>query len=89
MFIIFHAGVGRDLTLPGSLGNEKDLPSVYLGQDALKKIYGDEIGSGYTSDPATIKFLEKNVIKHEDSGIFRKSWETWRVAMEKIGQRKL
>ena len=57
--------------------------------DALKKIYGDEIGSGYTSDPATIKFLEKNVIKHEDSGIFRKSWETWRVAMEKIGQRKL
>jgi ribonuclease HII len=57
--------------------------------DALKKIYGDEIGSGYTSDPATIKFLEKNVIKHEDSGIFRKSWETWRVAMDKMGQRKL
>src|ERR1035437_4364556 len=41
LFIIFHAGVGRDLTLPGSLGNEKDLPSVYLGQDALKKIYGN------------------------------------------------
>jgi hypothetical protein len=40
LFIIFHAGVGRDLTLPGSLGNEKDLPSVYLGLDALKKIYG-------------------------------------------------
>jgi Secretion system C-terminal sorting domain len=40
LFVIFHAGVGRDLTLPGSLGNEKDLPSVYLGQDALKKIYG-------------------------------------------------
>src|ERR1035437_3439599 len=40
LFIIFHAGVGRDLTLPGSLGNEKDIPSVYLGQDALKKIFG-------------------------------------------------
>jgi hypothetical protein len=40
LFIIFHAGVGRDLSLPGSLGNEKDLPSVYLGPDALKKIYG-------------------------------------------------
>jgi hypothetical protein len=40
LFVIFHAGVGKDLTLPGSLGNEKDLPSVYLGQDALKKIYG-------------------------------------------------
>jgi ribonuclease HII len=57
--------------------------------DALKKIYGDEIGSGYTSDPATIKFLERNAQKHEDSGIFRKSWETWKVAMDKIGQRKL
>jgi hypothetical protein len=41
LFVIFHAGVGRDLTLPGSLGNEKDLPSVYLSRDALKKIYGD------------------------------------------------
>jgi hypothetical protein len=40
LFIIFHAGVGRDVTLPGSLGNEKDLPSVYLGQNALQKIYG-------------------------------------------------
>ena len=40
LFVIFHAGVGRDLTLPGSLGNEKDLPSVYLGPDALRKIYG-------------------------------------------------
>ncbi|MFN3695468.1 MAG: hypothetical protein ACK4UV_10705, partial [Ignavibacterium sp.] len=26
LFIIFHAGVGRDITLPGSLGNERDLP---------------------------------------------------------------
>jgi hypothetical protein len=40
LFVIFHAGVGRDLTLPGSLGNEKDLPSVYMGLDALQKIYG-------------------------------------------------
>ncbi len=41
VFIIFHAGVGRDISLPGSLGNEKDLPSVYLGKKVLKKIYGD------------------------------------------------
>ncbi len=40
VFLIFHAGVGKDLTLPGSLGNEKDLPSVYLSDNALKKIYG-------------------------------------------------
>jgi hypothetical protein len=49
LFVIFHAGVGRDLTLPGSLGNEKDLPSVYLGQDALKKIYG----SSFTGFPVS------------------------------------
>ncbi|MDR3668855.1 MAG: T9SS type A sorting domain-containing protein [Ignavibacteriaceae bacterium] len=47
LFIVFHAGVGRDLTLPGSLGNEKDLPSVFLGLDALKKIYGSSF-TGFT-----------------------------------------
>lgn len=57
--------------------------------DILRKIYGEEIGSGYTSDPSTIKFIEKYAQKHEDSGIFRKSWETWKVAIIKIGQRKL
>ncbi len=41
LFIIFHAGVGRDVSLPGSLGNEKDIPSVYLGYNSLKKIFGD------------------------------------------------
>jgi len=40
LFAIFHAGVGRDISLPGSLGNEKDLPSVYLGLNALQKYYG-------------------------------------------------
>ncbi len=30
MFIIFHAGVGRDVSMPGSLGIERDIPSVYL-----------------------------------------------------------
>ena len=57
--------------------------------DGLKKIYGEEMGSGYTSDPSTIKFLEKNAQLHENSGIFRKSWETWRVTVNKIAQRTL
>lgn len=55
----------------------------------LKKIYGSEIGSGYTSDPSTLRFLQNNAHKHQDSGIFRKSWETWKKASEKIAQRKL
>jgi len=55
----------------------------------LKKIYGDEIGSGYCSDPLTIKFLEKNALKQKNKGIFRKSWITWRKASENLKQIEL
>jgi len=41
LFTIFHAGVGRDISLPGSIGNERDLPSVYLSEKAFKDIYGE------------------------------------------------
>jgi Secretion system C-terminal sorting domain len=40
IFMIFHAGAGREFSLPGSIGDERDLPSLYLSFDALKKIYG-------------------------------------------------
>jgi ribonuclease HII len=55
----------------------------------LKEKYGNEIGSGYTSDPTTIKFLEKYVDKHKNEGIFRKTWATWKRAFDKNKQRKL
>ena len=55
----------------------------------LKEIYGTELGSGYTSDPATQRFLKKNAKKLDDSGIFRKSWITWKKANQDIGQKKL
>jgi len=40
LFTIFHAGVGREFSVPGSLGTEKDLSSVYLGITSLQKIFG-------------------------------------------------
>ncbi len=40
LFTIFHAGVGKEVSLPGSIGDSKDLPSVYLSENALKNIYG-------------------------------------------------
>lgn len=40
LFAIFHAGVGRDISLPGSLGNERDIPSLYLSLKSLQSIYG-------------------------------------------------
>lgn len=55
----------------------------------LKEKYGEEIGSGYTSDPLTQKFLEKFAEKHKEEGIFRRTWVTWQHAFKKIRQRKL
>ena len=57
--------------------------------DKLRKRYGAELGSGYSSDPATKKFLEKNLKIHENSGLFRKSWATWKDAESKSKQQKL
>lgn len=57
--------------------------------DKIKKQYGEHIGSGYCSDPLTIKFLEKNADKHKKDGIFRTSWITWKKAFSNLGQKKL
>lgn len=57
--------------------------------DILKEKYGKEIGSGYTSDPTTCRFLEKYAEKHKEAGIFRQTWETWKKACAKLEQKKL
>ncbi|MHC1736965.1 MAG: T9SS type A sorting domain-containing protein [Ignavibacteriaceae bacterium] len=48
LFTIFHAGVGRDISLPGSLGNERDLPSIYMGLPLLQK----SLGTSFDGVPA-------------------------------------
>ncbi len=55
----------------------------------LKEKYGNEIGSGYCSDPHTYKFLEKHSQTYGDKGIFRKTWSTWRDVCSAAQQKKL
>ncbi|MBI4535158.1 MAG: VCBS repeat-containing protein [Ignavibacteriae bacterium] len=49
-FIVFHAGVGRDVDLVSTIGFDPtplDIPSLYLGINAFKEFYG----SGYQGIP--------------------------------------
>ncbi len=57
--------------------------------EKLKEKFGSEIGSGYCSDPKTYKFLETHSKSHEDKGIFRKTWSTWKDACAVAEQKKL
>ena len=55
----------------------------------LKEKYGEEIGSGYTSDLTTCRFLEKYAEKHKEAGIFRQTWTTWKKAYANLHQKTL
>jgi hypothetical protein len=58
-FVIFHAGVGRDIELIGTTLNKtpQDIPSVYLSNDAFRDIFNDPSFDGFPLDEAdtTIK----------------------------------
>ena len=66
VFLIFHAGVGRDISLPSSLGNEKDLPSVYLSDNALKNIYGETF-DGFSVSDGSFKITNSMIIPETES----------------------
>lgn len=57
--------------------------------DLLRKKFGQDIGSGYSSDPATCKFLEKHFRRHIEQGIFRQTWATWKRLCAVKEQKKL
>jgi hypothetical protein len=66
MFLIFHAGVGRDVTLPGSLGNERDLPSVYLSKNALRSIFGNTF-TGFPVQNGNFRITNTAIIPSTES----------------------
>ena len=49
-FIIFHAGVGKDvdLTSQGIFQGELDIPSLYMSNNSLKALFGDTTKGYYT-----------------------------------------
>ena len=52
-FVLFHAGVGRDIDLTSIFGFDPtpyDIPSVYLGLKSLKEIYGQGYQGYQTND---------------------------------------
>lgn len=66
LFIIFHAGVGNEVTLPGSLGIEKDLPSIFLSNKSLKKIYGQSF-EGFTLSNNSYKIPNSMIMPETES----------------------
>ncbi len=54
----------------------------------LKEMFGEDFGSGYTSDEKTIRFLEKHW-NNNKIHFFRKEWVTWKEIKQKKQQKKL
>ena len=66
MFIIFHAGVSRGLITPGSIGLERDIPSIFLSTKSLKNIYGDNF-DGFSVSNGNFKITNTAIMPETDS----------------------
>lgn len=66
LFFVLHAGVGKDVSLPGSLGNERDLPSVYLNQKSLQNIFGQDF-DGFPVGNGSFKITNSAILPETES----------------------
>ena len=55
-FVVFHAGVGRDIQLIGTILDKtpQDIPSVYLSRDAISRLFDDPAFSGFEIDNGNV-----------------------------------
>lgn len=69
MFIIFHAGAGRDLELLGTSLNKtpQDIPSVFLGTDALGRLLDDPGFQGFPSGDDGFRITNTAILPQTES----------------------
>lgn len=68
-YLIFHAGVGRDIDLVGLLGYDPaplDIPSLYIGPEALKEFYGPDF-EGFPVQGGTVLITNSIVLPETET----------------------
>ncbi len=66
LFFILHAGVGKDISLSTSLGNDRDLPSVYLSQKSLQNIFGSDF-DGFPVNGGSFNITNSAILPETES----------------------
>ncbi len=69
MFVIFHAGVGRDLELTGTTLTKtpQDIPSVYLSQDSFARLLDDPGFTGFPVNNSGLRVAETAILPQTES----------------------
>lgn len=71
LFVIFHAGVGKDISTNDLFGEARDLPSIYLGEKTLESFYGESFDGFQLNDGSLVKntIILPETESREETGI--------------------
>ncbi|MEX1121518.1 MAG: hypothetical protein WED82_05260, partial [Balneolales bacterium] len=69
MFVIFHAGAGRDLELLGTSLNKtpQDIPSVYLGHNTLERLLDEPGFQGFQIDNSNFRITNTAILPQTET----------------------
>lgn len=69
LFIIFHAGVGRDLELTGTtlVKTPQDIPSVYLNPESISRLLGEPYFTGFPVNDLGVAVTETAILPQTNS----------------------
>ncbi len=66
LFTIFHAGCGKEVSLPGALSDSRDLPSIYFNESSLKNIFGNSF-NGFPVQNNSFEITNSMIIPETES----------------------